>query len=313
MHPVLVIAGPTASGKSALALAAAREFDGVVINADSMQVYRELRILTARPSAEEEAAVPHRLYGFLSAAERCSAGRWAALAAEEVRAAWAAKRLAILVGGTGFYLKALIEGLNEIPEVSAEVRAETIALRSELGADAFHSALAKVDPAAAARIAPADAQRTTRAYEVWLATGRSLSDWQAEPAVSPLPDARFEIVVLDPPRDALNAACDARLEGMMAAGALDEVRALAALKLDPGLPAMKALAVPELLDHLSGRPTLEAAVDAAKRATRQFARRQRTWFRTQIGTGLRLDAQFSESLLPEFFTKIRESLLTAQN
>ena len=312
MHPVLVIAGPTASGKSALALAAAREFDGVVINADSMQVYRELRIVTARPSMEDEAAVPHRLYGILSAAERCSAGRWAALAADEARTAWAARRLPIVVGGTGFYLKALLEGLNEIPEVPAEVRAEATALRNDAGAEAFHAQLAGIDPAAAARIALADRQRATRAYEVWLATGRSLTDWQAEPALPPLPEATFEVVVVDPARETLNAACNARLDVMMAAGALDEVRALAALQLDAGLPAMKALCVPELLRHLAGELSYEEAVVAAKRATRQFAKRQGTWFRTQLRTGLRLNEQFSESILLEIFSKIRKSLLTTQ-
>ena len=312
MQPVLIIAGPTASGKSHLALAAAQEFRGTVINADSMQIYRELRILTARPTPAEEALVPHRLYGVMDAAERCSAGRWATLATVEIAAAHAAGRLPIVVGGTGFYLKALTQGLSAIPDVPAECRAEAMNLRDQLGPQAFHAELARIDPRAGERLLVVDAQRVTRAYEVWLATGRSLSDWQDEPPVPPLPDAQFLTFVLDPPRDALYAACDARFDAMLVQGALAEVRALAALGLDPALPAMKALGVPDLLSHLEGRLTLAGAALAAKQATRQFAKRQSTWFRTQIGPSERIFEQFSESLWQKIFTKIRDSRLTAQ-
>lgn len=312
MQPVLIIAGPTASGKSRIALGAALEFRGTVINADSMQIYRELRILTARPSPEEEALAPHRLYGVMSAAERCSAGRWAALAKAEIDAAHAQARLPILVGGTGFYLKALTQGLSAIPEVPAEARAEAVNLRAQLGPEAFHAELARIDPRAGERLIVADAQRTTRAYEVWLATGRTLSDWQDEPPIPPLPDAQFLTFVIDPPRAALYAACDARFDAMLAAGAVEEVRALAALNLDPALPAMKALGVPELLNHLEGAVSLAEATLAAKQATRQFAKRQSTWFRTQIGASERVSEQFSESLCQKIFTKIRDSRLTAQ-
>ncbi len=310
MQPVLIIAGPTASGKSGLALACAREFAGTVINADSMQVYRELSVLTARPSAADEALVPHRLYGVMSAAERCSAGQWATLAAAAIGEAWTAGRLPILVGGTGFYIKALTEGLSTMPVVPSGVRNDAMARHTQLGPAAFHAELATIDPVAAARLRVSDTQRVTRAYEVWLATGRTLTAWQSEPALSPVPDAAFFTIVLEPPRDALNAACDARFDAMLAHGGLDEARALAALNLDPILPAMKALGVPELLHHLAGEIALAEAAKAAKLATRHFAKRQSTWFRTQIVSAERVNAQFSESLASEIFPKIRDFMLT---
>jgi len=310
---IVVIAGPTASGKSGLALACAREFGGTIINADSMQVYRELHVLTARPSAADEADLPHRLYGVMSASERCSAGQWASLAADAIAEARSAGRLPIVVGGTGFYIKALTKGLSAMPEVPAAARAEAMALHARLGAQAFHGELARIDPAAAARVRASDSQRATRAYEVWLATGRTLSAWQSEPPMPPVPDAAFFTLVLDPPRDVLNAACDARFDAMLANGALEEVRALAALKLDPALPAMKALGVPELLRHLAGEISLLAASKAAKLATRHFAKRQSTWFRTQIDPSARVNEQFSESLLPKIFPNIRDFMLTTQN
>jgi tRNA dimethylallyltransferase len=313
MQPVLIIAGPTASGKSALAMACAQEFAGTVINADSMQVYRELPILTARPCAADEACVPHRLYGVLDATERCSAGRWSIMAAAAIAEARAASRLPIVVGGTGFYIKALTRGLSAMPEMSADARAEATALHARLGAEAFHAELARVDPGAAARLNPADTQRVTRAYEVWLATGRTLTAWQSEPAVPPVPGAAFFTIVLEPPRDLLNAACDARFDAMLANGAMEEVSALAARKLDPALPAMKALGVPELLRHLAGEIPLAEAAAAAKLATRQFAKRQTTWFRTQIGPAERMNEQFSESITSKIFPKIRDFMLTAQN
>jgi tRNA dimethylallyltransferase len=312
MQPVVVIAGPTASGKSKLALAVAREFAGTIINADSMQIYRELRILTARPSAAEEADVPHRLYGVMSAAERCTAARWADLAADAIAEAHAAGRLPILAGGTGFYIKALLEGLSAIPEVPAEVRAEALARHTELGADAFHAELARIDPAAAQRIGARDSQRLTRAYEVWLASGRPLTEWQSESSVPKRRFSNVQTYVLDPDRAVLQAACDARLDAMMAAGALEEVRKIKGLGLDPTLPAMKALGVPDLSAYLDGRLDHAAAMAQAKQATRQFAKRQATWFRTQIGAADRLNEQFSESLIAKIFPKIRDFVLTTQ-
>jgi tRNA dimethylallyltransferase len=248
----------------------------------------------------------------MSAAERCSAGQWASLAAAAIAEAHVAGRLPIVVGGTGFYIKALMEGLSTMPVVPSGVRNDAMALHARLGAEAFHAELAVIDPVAAQRLRISDTQRVTRAYEVWLATGRTLTAWQSEPAVQPVPGAAFFPIVLEPPREALYAACDARFDAMLANGALAEVRALAALDLDPALPAMKALGVPELLHHVAGEITLDEASAAAKLATRHFAKRQSTWFRTQIGPAERINEQFSESIYPKIFPKIRNFVLTAQ-
>src|SRR5215469_3349302 len=220
-RPAIVVAGPTASGKSALALAIARAFDGVVINADSMQVYRELRILTARPGPAELALAPHRLYGVLPAAERCSAGRWRLMA--EAAATEAADRLPVFTGGTGLYLRALTEGLSDIPPVSDEVAEAGAAKLTALGAAGLHAELAALDPLMAGRLAPGDSQRIYRAWTVRQATGRSLAEWQAAPPTGGWPCLTL---VLAPPREALYAACDARLARMVEQGAMEEVRAL---------------------------------------------------------------------------------------
>ncbi len=309
-RPVLVVAGPTASGKSALALAAGREFDGVVINADSMQIYHELRILTARPTAEDEACVPHRLYGVMPVREICSAGRWRDLALAEIAAAHGAGRLPILCGGTGLYLKALTEGLSPMPAVPDEVRDHLRRRLRTHGPAALHRELAADDPAAAARIEPGDGQRVLRALEVLAASGRKLSDWQATPAEGPPKDLRFATVLLMPPRDRLYARCDRRLETMVASGALDEVRRLIASGVDTALPALKALGVAELVRHLHGECSLDAAVAAAQQATRRYAKRQMTWFRNQIVADWVIDATYSERILDEIFSFIRQKLLT---
>jgi len=318
--PVLVIAGPTASGKSALALALAETAGGVIVNADSMQVYRELRVLTARPDAAALARAPHRLYGVLPAAEACSAGRWRARALDEIAAAHGVGALPILVGGTGLYLKALMTGLAELPEIPAAVRAAAGARHDALGGAAFHAELKARDPAMAARLRPTDRQRLIRAWEVIEATGRSLADWQAGTT------AEGELTILPtlvlPPRGALYVACDARVEAMVAAGALDEVRVLLALALDPALPAMKAIGVRELGAVLDGTSTLAQATAQMQQATRNYAKRQLTWLRHQLpppgpipaGTLLPAvvierpgDAQLLESLKARIFNFIRHS------
>lgn len=307
--PALVIAGPTASGKSGLALAVAEEFGGTVINADSMQVYDVLRVLTARPAPADESRAPHRLYGVLPPAQACSAALWRDMAAAEVAAAWAAGRLPIVVGGTGLYLRALQQGLSPIPEIPDAIRQAARAGLAELGNARFHALLAERDPVMAARLAPGNSQRLVRALEVLEATGRSLADWQAEPAEGGI-TARWLTVALLPPRDTLNAACDGRFRRMVEDGALDEVRALMALGLDPALPAMKALGVPELIACLRGTSGLDDAIAAAQRATRAYAKRQLTWFRHQLPQAVTLPEQFSESLPSRFFPFIRRFLLT---
>jgi tRNA dimethylallyltransferase len=310
---VIIVAGPTASGKSALALALAEEFGGTVINADSMQVYRDLEVLTAQPEAAERTQVPHRLYGIIDAAEPCSAGRWRALAAAEIERALGQAAIPIVAGGTGLYLQALVEGLAPVPHVPAPVRAEARLLHRRLGGQAFRCALAALDPQAARRLTASDAQRLIRAYEVATATGQPLSAWQAEHG--PAPDLAAAAIVLMPPRPALFAACDARFLAMVERGALAEVAALRARQLSPFLPAMKAVGVPELGALLEGRLTQEEAVAAAQQATRRYAKRQYTWFRRQPRETGRLrklvvTEQFSESLLPEIFSFIRQFLLT---
>jgi len=303
-RPLLIVAGPTASGKSALALAVAEEFGGTIINSDSMQVYEELRIVTARPSDEEEARVPHRLYGVLPASERCSAGRWREMAVQEIEAVWTKGGLPIVVGGTGLYIKALVDGLSEMPDVPPKVREEAQALHNELGPEAFHTRLAEVDPETAKRLPPADTQRLIRAFEVFLATGKPLTHWHAQAPVSEPLSARAQTFLLAPPREDLYARCGARFDQMLEAGALEEVEALLERDLDPGLPAVKALGVPELAAYLAGDISLEAAADKAKQATRNFAKRQMTWFRNQIEKPDAVFAQYSERVNEEIFAKI---------
>jgi tRNA dimethylallyltransferase len=311
VHPAVILGGPTASGKSALALAITRAFGGTVINADSLQVYRELPILTAQPAPAVQAALPHRLYGFLPAAERCSAARWAALARAEIAAALAEGRLPIVVGGTGLYLRALRHGLAPVPEIPAAMRSAAKQRLAELGKAAFHAELTRRDPAMAARIRPSDTQRLVRAWEVLEATGRSLADWQAQPE-GPRADEgpRFLTLVLAPERGPLYAACDARFRAMIEQGALAEADALR--DLDPGLPAFKALGLRELIAHLRGDGTLEAAIGAAQQATRRYAKRQTTWFRHQVPEGREIVPvapfeQFSERILAEIYNFIRNS------
>ncbi len=305
--PVLVVAGPTASGKSALALDLAGAFRGTVINADSMQVYRELRVLTARPSPVDEARAPHRLYGVSSVAEGCSVARWREMALAEIAAVRSAGRLPILCGGTGLYLRALMEGLSPVPAVPAAVRdALRARLRSE-GVGALHKQLATDDPAMAARLNPADGQRVLRALEVLQATGRSLADWQAAAGTG---GPECQVVLLDPPRPELHAAIAARAERMLADGALDEVRSLEAAGLSPDLPAMKAVGVPALRAYLCGELALDAAKERLEVATRQLAKRQATWFRHQIVANFTAYEKYSERIMDQIFLFVREKGLT---
>ncbi len=273
----LIVAGPTASGKSALALVLAERLNGTIINADAMQTYRELRILTARPTPEEEARVPHLLYGVRPAAETGSVAWWRETALREMAAARMAGRLPILTGGSGLYFASLTEGLADIPDPGPGARAEARALLAELGPAALHTRLAAVDPATAERLRPSDRQRLARAWEVWRGTGTGLSAWQAQAAL-PAPWC-FAAVLLDPPRAELRAAIATRLGGMLAAGAIEEVKALLALGLDPALPAMRAHGVPELSAHVRGELSLEQASRRIELVTGQYTKRQATWFR----------------------------------
>ena len=279
---VLVVGGPTASGKSGLALALAQRLNGVVINADSMQIYRELSVLTARPDPKALAAAPHRLYGVLSAREACSVARWLGLALAEISSCHHAGTVPVMTGGTGLYLRALMLGLSELPEIPAEIRAAARERLEAVGPAALHADLARRDPDGAARLKPGDRQRIIRAWEVLEATGRPLSDWQRADRGTPPPGLSFSTIVLDPPRADLYGSCDRRFDAMLAAGGLEEAQALEALGLDPALPALKALGVPELRRHLAGELSLEAAAALARQSTRRYAKRQVTWFRHQV-------------------------------
>jgi tRNA dimethylallyltransferase len=278
----VLIAGPTASGKSALALAVAQKTGGVVINADSMQVYRDLRIITARPTPQEEAQVPHRLYGHVDAAVNFSAGSWVADAATVLAEARAQKTLPIFVGGSGLYFKALTRGLSAVPPIPLAIREGVRARLERDGIEALHAELGKRDPASAGRLKPRDRTRIARALEVVEATGRSLIDWHRDGLPPLLPPGTFNALFLAPDRDALYARIDARFDAMLQAGALEEVAALAARRLDPLLPAMKAHGVPALIRHLAGEITLEEAATIGRADTRHYAKRQFTWFRHQL-------------------------------
>ena len=278
----MLIAGPTASGKSALALALAHRTGGVVINADSMQVYRDLRVLTARPSPEEEAATPHRLYGHIDAATNYSVGAYLADAARVLAEAHARNQTPIFVGGTGLYFKALTRGLSAVPEIPAEIRDKTRARLESEGPEALHAELASYDPVAAEKLNSRDRTRVARALEVVQATGRPLAEWHGDAPPPLLAPQSYDAIFLDVDRDQLYSRIDTRFDAMLAAGALDEVAALRDRHLDPLLPAMKAHGVPALLHHLDGELTLNEATAIGRADTRHYAKRQYTWFRHQL-------------------------------
>ena len=275
-----LIAGPTASGKSALALRLAEEIGGEIVNADSMQLYRDLRILTARPGSEDESRVPHHLYGVADAAEAWSVGRWLKAAILAVAEITARKKPAVIVGGTGLYFRALTQGLAEIPPVPASVRSEALHAYATLGEAEFRRQLAKADPVAARRIAAGDRQRLTRAMEVFMASGRPLSDLQVDNR-SALPPGSWQGQIVDLARDQLVARCEARLTNMVTDGVLEEIAAIVARNLPRHLPAMKALGLAPFAAHLNGELSLSAALNQANIDTRRYAKRQATWFRHQ--------------------------------
>ncbi|MDI7775242.1 tRNA (adenosine(37)-N6)-dimethylallyltransferase MiaA [Asticcacaulis sp. EMRT-3] len=280
--PLYLLAGPTASGKSAKALAWAQSTGGTILNADSMQLYADLPILTARPSAEDEAMAPHVLYGEIGPQTLWSAGEWLRAARPYIDAALNGGPKLCITGGTGLYFNSLIHGLAEIPEIGDEARQQARRAYETLGEAAFRETLRQHDPAAATRIMAHDRQRLTRAYEVFLQTGVALSDWQARTRPE-LPDGSYHLEILDPPRDQLYARCDARLQIMLDQGALDEVRDLVQSGLAPDWPIMRVLGLNELSAHLRGEMTREDALKLARQKTRNYAKRQMTWFRNQFG------------------------------
>jgi tRNA dimethylallyltransferase len=300
----IVIAGPTASGKSQLALALAERLGGSIINADSMQVYRELALLTARPGASELARVPHALYGCVGGREAYSAGRYAGDAASAVAAARAAGRRPIIVGGTGLYLRALLQGLSPVPAADPAVRAHWRQQVAERGSEDLYALLAARDPVMAARLKPSDPQRIVRALEVLDSTGRSLADWQCQAGQPVLAASETTPMLLLPPLDRHAAAIAARFQRMLGEGALEEVRQLLALGLSPELPIMRALGVAPLSAHLAGQQSLAAAAAAAITATRQYAKRQMTWFRRNMISWKAFQTKETESFIPEILAFI---------
>ena len=293
----ILIAGPTASGKSALALRLAPQLGGVIVNADSMQVYRDLRLITARPTRTEEALAPHVLYGHVDAAERNSVGAWRVDASAALAAAARDGRPAIVVGGTGLYFEALTKGLAAVPPIAADIRAAVGARLVAEGSKSLHAELARRDPVMAQRLMPGDRSRVARALEVVLATGCSLADWHRDgmpPAVEPSHAIK---VFLNPDWAALQQRIETRFAAMLAVGALDEVRALAARGLDPALPAMKAHGVPWLIRHLKGEITLAEAMQGGVRDTWRYTKRQVTWFRNRMPDWSWVEPEAAETLI----------------
>jgi len=292
----IVIAGPTASGKSGLALALAERCAGVVINADSMQVYRELSILTARPTAQEEARAPHALYGFVSGAEGYSAGRYTVDAARAIAEARSGGRVPIVVGGTGLYFKALLQGLSPVPAILPDVRAHWRRQAVLLPATELYAILARRDPVTAARLMPTDPQRIVRALEVLDSTGQPLAEWQRTPGEPVLVERETVRLLVLPDRRTHAATIDARFDAMLAAGALEEVRRLLALGLSDELPIMRALGVAPLAAAIAGKLALGEAAARAKAQTRQFSKRQGTWYKRNMITWTPLFAQQLQNL-----------------
>ncbi len=284
-QPIILLAGPTASGKSSAAIALAQKYGGVIINADSMQVYKELRLITARPSEEDEALLPHSMYGHTPGKERYSTGKWAKDVRHEIDRAQAAGKRPIITGGTGLYFRALTDGLVSIPNVPDDISVHWRAQATRLGAQKLHTILSGQDPIMAEQLKPGDTQRITRALEVLETTGKSLSFWQQQkdsPVLSPEEQKNITRVVIAPPRDILYRRINKRLEWIVETGGLEEVQNLKDLDIDPGLPIMRALGVPELLAYLNGDCTREEAIERASMMSRRYAKRQMTWLRSNM-------------------------------
>lgn len=279
--PVLIIGGPTASGKSQHAINYARENNGVIINGDSMQIYKELPILTAQPSASDLEHTQHKLYGELSGGDQCSVARWQKLAIQAIEDAWQQNKAPIVVGGTGMYLKSLTKGISSIPDIDPAIRTKARSLHKELGNDAFYKELQKVDADMASKLHPSNTQRVIRAYEVMLSTGNSLAQWQQQTDKSAIAHLDCTVKLLMPTKEELHERANKRFGQMIKDGALHEVQALLDKNYAPTLPVMKAIGVQELMAHLQGKITLSEALELAQIATRQYIKRQLTWFKNQ--------------------------------
>jgi len=281
-NSIKIIVGATASGKSAAAISLAEKLNGVIINADSQQVYSDLRILTARPSPEDEARVPHKLYGILGAEESCSAGKWLRYAKMEIDWARAEGKTPIVVGGTGLYIKALTQGIPEMPAIDQSVRQQAISDYEAMGKDAFAERLRAIDPEFFERLKVQDKQRLIRAYEMWLGSGKTLSWWQKREVIPPYAANEIEITKIELPREELYARCNKRVEQMVKMGAIEEVNALLMQHLQPDAAIMKIIGVREFAAYLNWEIPLSQAIELCQVATRQYAKRQMTWLRNQL-------------------------------
>ncbi len=309
---VIIITGPTASGKSALAIDIAREFNGRIINADSMQIYSDLRIVTARPSAADEKIVPHSLYGILDGVQICSANIWRNMAIDAIETTFDDGLLPIICGGTGMYLKTLTEGMSYIPDINKDIRADIRSRLDEVGSLAVYDELAKIDPTMAARLNPADKQRVARALEVVMSTGRSLAKWQQDKPIAPPEYLKFHIITIAPPRDILYDRCNKRFAKMLQYGALEEVKKLMQRNIKSSLPIMRALGVAPIISYLNNEISLKDAEIKACAMTRQYAKRQMTWINNNIISKKHINSQYSEKIIHEIFPFICENILTKQ-
>lgn len=308
--PVIVIGGPTASGKSAVALALAEQFGGEIVNADSMQIYEDLPIITARPTPAERERAPHHLYGVLGLEERCSAGQWRGRAVDAIRDIHERGRVPVVVGGTGLYLKALMTGLHDMPVVPAEIRDGLNQRLAEEGAPALHAELSSSDPATANGLNPADGQRIVRALEIFVHTGRGLRSWQMGEREEVPSDMRFFSLMLLPPREELYNAANLRFDEMLERGAIEEVASLLDRSPAEDFPLLKAVGVPPIRAYLGDEIDRVRLKELATRDTRRYAKRQMTWFRNQFIPEMMIKTKHSENNVDEIFSEIRKYLLT---
>ncbi|MFT5486539.1 MAG: tRNA dimethylallyltransferase [Paracoccaceae bacterium] len=308
--PVIVIGGPTASGKSATALALAGQFGGEIVNADSMQIYEDLPIITARPDSADCESAPHHLYGVLGIGDRCSAGQWRGRALDAIRDIQGRGGVPIVIGGTGLYLKALMTGLHDLPAVPAEVRDGLNQRLEEEGPQVLHAELLSADPATADGLNPADGQRIVRALEIYMHTGRGLRSWQAEEMEAAPADLQFCPLALLPPREDLYAIANDRFDAMLDRGAVEEVASLLDRSPAEDFPLLKAVGVPPIRAHLAGEIDRERLKELGKRDTRRYAKRQMTWFRRQFIPQMTIETKHSEINQDEIFSEIRKFLLT---
>lgn len=303
---VIIIAGPTASGKSALAIDIAKAIDGVIINADSMQVYQDMPIITAAPSDEDKAKVPHKLFEVFSADFRGNVVDWLKLAVEAIRQTWQEGKVPVVVGGTGLYIDSLINGAPPIPETPQKIRNQTQKMVDSGQLPLMFEELKKVDPETARKLNANDVSRVKRAYEVYLHTKKPISEWHQEPQINYLPEAKYFVIKICPPAEELDERAFIRFDKMMEEGAVEEVQKLFKRKLSPDLPSMKALGVPELMDYFKGKTNIYAAVQNAKLHTRQYAKRQRTWFKNKLQADLTLPTCYQGNFPPEIIALLKQ-------